>query len=139
MRQVADEILTWKKISVCDGMDKVLPLFGFDIKFLWNEVLIDVAYQYPEHIDLFKNFPVGPGALPTFAKINHEIPPHELARMLGEQNFVTDITYNGSPLRLSAENWEGVGCEFRKYTNLTAGKGRKRLFAHKNPKTSGLF
>ena len=40
----------------------------------------------------------------------------------------TYLTYEGEPVWLSAENWEGIGCEFRKYTNLLAGTGRKRLY-----------
>jgi hypothetical protein len=48
--------------------------------------------------------------------------------MLAEHDYKTDIFYNGKELPLSSENWEGIGCEFRKYTNLLIGKGRKRYF-----------
>lgn len=40
------------------------------------------------------------------------------------------LTYKGSNVFLSAENWEGIGCEFRKYTNLINGNGRKRIYRH---------
>ena len=70
MNAVAEEIKSWQRGSVADGVERILPIFGFNLKFLWTEVLIDVAYQYPEKIDLFKRFPVGPGALPTLKRIN---------------------------------------------------------------------
>lgn len=128
LRAVSNEIATWKKESVYDGVGKVLPLFGFNLEFLWTEVLIDVAYQFPEYIDLFARFPIGPGSAPTFKRIAKDQNPSLLAARIARIPFRTGLTYNGSPLMLSAENWEGVGCEFRKYSNLKEGKGRKRLF-----------
>lgn len=130
MQSVATEITGWKKLSVDEGVQKILPIFGFNLHFLWTEVLIDVAYQFPEYLDLFKTFPVGPGSLPTMKRINASIPPSTLVTQLGDMSFDSGITINGAPIVLSAENWEGVGCEFRKYTNLKEGKGRKRIFAH---------
>ena len=112
-----------------DGVEKILPLFGYNLEFLWTEVLIDVAYQLPESIDLFARFPVGPGALPTFKNIDPDTEPDMLATRLAATQFDSSLTYNGLPIILSAENWEGVGCEYRKYTNLSAGHGRKRIFA----------
>lgn len=128
MEKIAAEIETWDKESVFDGTKKVTALFGFNHNFLWNEVLIDVAYQYPEYVDLFKTFPVGPGSIPTLTRIDKSTKPEDLTVKLGASFFETGITLDGKPIRLSAENWEGVGCEFRKYTNLSAGKGRKRKF-----------
>jgi hypothetical protein len=128
LKDVSDEIATWKKESVYDGVGKVLPLFGFNLEFLWTEVLIDVAYQFPEHIDLFARFPIGPGSAPTFKRIAKDEDPSLLVARLARIPFRTDLTYSGSLLMLSAENWEGIGCEFRKYSNLKGGKGRKRLF-----------
>ncbi len=125
---VAEEVRTWNKISVYEGVEKVLSVFGYNHRFLWTEVLIDIAYQYPEYIDLFKEFPIGPGSLPTMKRINSDIPPSLLAVRLSEIWLDTGITYGNRPLRLSAENWEGIGCEYRKFTNLTSGKGRKRKY-----------
>jgi len=125
---IAKEISSWGKLSVVEGVRRVIPLFGFNQTFLWTEVLIDVAYQFPEHVDLYKPFPVGPGSSPTFKRINPHTEPSELAAQLGHLGFETNLTYEQVPLTLSAENWEGVGCEFRKYTNLESGKGRRRLF-----------
>ena len=128
MKKVAGEIQIWQKMSVYDGVEKVLPLFGFRLHFLWTEVLIDVAYQFPEYLDLFKRFPIGPGSAPTFAIVSPNTDPSIFVERLAEQCVTTDITYEGRPLRLSAENWEGVGCEYRKYTNLKGGHGRRRLY-----------
>jgi hypothetical protein len=44
-------------------------------------------------------------------------------------NRINLLTYNHKPVYLSAENWEGIGCEFRKYTNLKNGTGRKKLYS----------
>jgi hypothetical protein len=128
MQTIASEIEGWRKESVESGVRKIAPLFGYNLTFLWTEVLIDVAYQYPDRIDLFARFPVGPGSIPTMRRIHPKKDPSELVAELGESFFDVGLTYNNTPLRLSAENWEGVGCEFRKYTNLKAGKGRRRVF-----------
>lgn len=69
MRQVAGIIEGWKRKSVYDGVREILPVFGYNLSFLWTEVLIDVAYQYPEYINLFDTFPIGPGSLPTMKRI----------------------------------------------------------------------
>jgi hypothetical protein len=126
---IAEEIRTWKQMSIYEGVQKIIPIFGYNLKFLWTEVLIDVAYQFPEYINLFERFPVGPGALPTLKRINVTEEPSVLARTLSSLDVHTGVTFEHKPLRLSAENWEGVACEFRKYTNLRAGKGRKRKYS----------
>lgn len=132
MKAVANEIQKWDKMSVYDGVARTLPIFGVNLHFLWTEVLIDVAYQFPERIDLFKRFPIGPGSAPTLKRINahdpKEFDPSITVQRLAEAAIETDITCNSEPLVLSAENWEGIGCEFRKYTNLQNGGGRKRLY-----------
>jgi hypothetical protein len=125
---IATEIQSWYKKSVYDGLQKILPIFGYNLKFLWTEVLIDAAYQFPEKINLFDRFPIGPGALPTFKKLDPIKDPSLLAQSLGMSNTTVDITYEGSPIKLSAENWEGIACEYRKYSNLKKGKGRKRIY-----------
>lgn len=128
MKQVAELISYQQKISVCSLLEKVLPVFGFNLSFLWTEVLIDVAYQYPYLIDLYAEFPVGPGSKPTMERIYKQEKPSLLVVKLSEIQFSTGITFDGNELQLSAENWEGIGCEFRKYTNLKSGKGRKRVY-----------
>lgn len=129
MPRMAQEIQTWEKMSVAEGVERLLPLFGYNLSFLWTEVLIDVAYQFPAYMDLYTLFPIGPGAQQTFARINPDIPGAELAEKLGALQVPTSITIDKNPIILSAENWEGVGCEYRKYTNLQKGKGRKRIYA----------
>lgn len=125
---IANEIEQFKKISVTDALDKILPIFGFNLRFLWTEVLIDIAYQYPGYIDLFADFPSGPGSRPTLKKINSQINPENLSKMLANTRFSTNVVYNGKGLMLSSENWEGICCEFRKYENLMKGQGRKRRY-----------
>lgn len=131
MKTIAGEILNWKDKSVYDGVESILPLFGYNLRFLWTEVLIDVAYQFPHHVDLFGRFPVGPGSMPTMNKINPKEDPSLLVVHLSSLPLDTGLTFNGKRLRLSAENWEGIGCEYRKYTNLKSGVGRKRIYKHK--------
>ncbi|MCI0597525.1 hypothetical protein L0Y34_00395 [Candidatus Parcubacteria bacterium] len=128
MKTVAKDIQGWNKKNIYDGVKTITPIFGFNLNFLWTEVLIDVAYQFPEFIDLFARFPVGPGSLPTMERINAKKDPTLLVEDLARIELETGLTYNKKPVRLSAENWEGIGCEFRKYTNLKAGKGRRRIF-----------
>ena len=128
MKSIAKEIESWESMSVIDGVAKILPMFGFNLNFLWTEVLIDVAYQYPERVDLFARFPIGPGSIPTMRMIDRAADPVDLAVRLQSIPFETGIMIDGTSLRLSAENWEGIGCEFRKYTNLKAGRCRKRIF-----------
>lgn len=129
VEKVAQEICSWHKESVSTGVEKLLPLFGFNHSFLWTEVLIDTAYQYPEYIDLYAQFPIGPGSLPSMKRINNTFTPSVLAEKLAGLGIATKLTINNSPIYLSAENWEGIGCEFRKYTNLKNGKGRKRIYS----------
>ncbi len=127
---VAQEIKTLKKESVVAALKRIIPLFGFNLWFHWTEVLIDVAYQYPEYIDLFKEFPIGPGSQPTMKNLNKKETPEKvcLALTATQLKDFSFLTYNGKPIYLSTENWEGVGCEFRKYTNLKNGNGRRRLY-----------
>ena len=126
---IAEEIRTWERASVYEGVQKILPLFGCNLPFLWTETLIDVAYQFPERIDLFGRFPAGPGALPTLQRIDPDRDPSMLTVELCSIGIDTGLTFEHKPLRLSAENWEGIGCEYRKYVNLRAGKGRKRIYS----------
>ena len=129
MGKIAAEIRTWKSKKVYDGVEKILPLFKYNLRFLWTEVLIDVAYQFPQYVDLFGRFPIGPGSLPTMKKIDGKMDPTILVTELAWLPYDTGITVDGKSLHLSAENWEGIGCEYRKYTNLKAGVGRKRIYA----------
>jgi hypothetical protein len=53
MKNVAKEIEKFKNIPVLDALDIILPKFGFRFKFHFTEILIDVAYQFPNYINLF--------------------------------------------------------------------------------------
>jgi len=130
IRKVGDQIKALKRSSAVDALKKVLPVFGYNFRFHWTEVLIDTAYQYPELLDLYKEFPIGPGAEPTMKRIAVRGDPIKTCRKLVNIKLpkFSYLTYKGSKVYLSAENWEGIGCEFRKYTNLSKGKGRVRRF-----------
>lgn len=126
---IANKITEFERIGVSEALKKILPLFGFNMYFHWTEILIDTAYQYPEYIDLFKQFPIGPGSMPTMKKLSSDNP--ELTCLDMVKNKIEDfpyLTYNHKPVYLSAENWEGIGCEYRKYCNLRNGVGRKRKY-----------
>ncbi|MEK7187018.1 MAG: nucleotide kinase domain-containing protein [Patescibacteria group bacterium] len=141
MEKVAKEISSWNKMSVYEGTQKVVKIFGCELHFHWTEVLIDTAYQFPHLIDLFDRFPAGPGAAPTLAKINQNRDSSWLVVDLSRLNVATRLTFENRPLCLSAENWEGIACEFRKYTNLKEGTGRRRLYKNsvEKPNINTLF
>lgn len=124
--KIAAIINTFDRISVVGALELILPPFKFNLRFHWTEVLIDVAYQFPERINLFKEFPIGPGSLPTMKSLSSTDPVQTCADLtsLG-QGY---LTYQDKKIYLSAENWEGIGCEFRKYTNLLLGTGRRRKY-----------
>ncbi len=129
MKQVSDEIRDFDNVSVAEAVERVVAVLGFNFTFHTTEVLIDVAYQYPEYIDLFSRFPIGPGSKPTMKLLSKENP--EDTCLLLTQYRIQDfpyLTYNKRPVLLSTENWEGIGCEFRKYANLKNGSGRKRRY-----------
>ncbi len=134
IKRVAQEINRFERISVVDGLTRILPIFGFHLKFLFTEALIDTAYQFPLLIDLYKRFPIGPGSIPTMKRLNAEIDPETVnLNMLGLlDDRIKLMSFNAKPIYLSAENWEGIGCEFRKYSNLSRGKGRKRLLSNRS-------
>lgn len=128
--RVAKLLLQLKSSSVVDALKIILPEFGFNMKFHWTEILIDTAYQFPELINLNKRFPIGPGALPTIKDLFPSIHPEE-ANLILSQMQPDDFPYlqlNGKSIYLTCENWEGICCEFRKYSNLKNGYGRKRLY-----------
>ncbi|MBI2356746.1 hypothetical protein HYV12_01710 [Candidatus Dojkabacteria bacterium] len=133
IKEIAKEIEAFESISVTEALERLLPIFGFNFKFHFTELLIDTAYQYPDKIDLFKRFPIGPGSLPTMNLLNPTQSPEEVCMSLASThpNKFNYLTINGKKIPLSAENWEGIGCEFRKYTNLNKGDGRKRLYINK--------
>jgi hypothetical protein len=130
MKKIAGLVRGFSGTGVCDALEKILPAFGFRHHFLWTEVLIDTAYQYPELIDLFAPFPIGPGAKPTMQALNAAEPGEKLCSLLSGETLADFpcLLFRGKPVRLSAENWEGIGCEFRKYSNLSGGRGRKRIY-----------
>jgi len=135
VNKLSQKMQSFQGISVNAALGKLLPILGFPLKFLLTEVLIDVAYQYPDKINLFTDFPIGPGSIPTMKRLRPNQAPEmtvlELSRSIHPS--LNDLTYEDSPIALSAENWEGIGCEFRKYSNLKQGNGRRRRFRQSAP------
>jgi len=130
IRSVANVLAASKGRGVYEVLPEVIRAWGFNHSFLWTEVLIDVAYQYPELIDLCKRFPIGPGSRPTMLSLASDVAPEETCLVLSQGQYpeMPLLSFGGTPVPLSAENWEGIGCEYRKYCNLRKGIGRKRSF-----------
>jgi len=130
IKEMAALVAKLRDAAVLDTVDRLTEILGVNLRFHLTELLIDVAYQYPECIDLFIRFPIGPGAKPTLQRLNKDILAEDLVVLLAKYH-VPDfpyLTFDDQRVGLSAENWEGLACEFRKYSNLKAGVGRRRLF-----------
>lgn len=127
---LAEALSSIDRVSVTDLLDQILPILGVNMKFHMTEVLIDVAYQYPEKVNLYKDFHIGPGAEPTLKRLSRDIAPEDILNMLPAVRIeeFPYLKYNGMRVTLSSENWEGIACEFRKYSNLRKGAGRVRLY-----------
>lgn len=127
--RLASRTQQFDRMGVAQAVEILMQESGYNFHFHWTEVLIDVAYQFPQLIDLFKLFPIGPGSLPTIRKLSDSDPMQTCLALthVQLQNFPY-LELQGRPVKLSAENWEGIGCEFRKYQNLKSGKGRKRYY-----------
>lgn len=121
---------SFDNLDVVSALEKVLPVFGYNFRFHWTEIFIDIAYQFPDKINLFSNFPIGPGSIPTLKQLSSISNPENTCIQLTQLPFeeFSYLTFGGRPVLLSAENWEGIGCEYRKYTNLSKGSGRVRLY-----------
>lgn len=129
MQKISGEIRTFNNLSVADAVEKITTVLGFNFRFHTTEILIDVAYQYPEYINLFDRFPIGPGSKPTMKMMSEKEPEQTCLTLTGY--MMSDfpyLMYDNKPVLLSAENWEGIGCEFRKYMNIKKGVGRKRKY-----------
>lgn len=128
--QIAALINPFKNETVKSALNKILPVFGYNFRFHWTEILIDIAYQFPEKINLSKDFHIGPGAMPTLQKLGKTDDLNLVLNALAN-NVLLEFPYlkfNDRPVFLSAENWEGIACEYRKYSNLLTGNGRKKKY-----------
>lgn len=124
------EIKTWDKVGIVDWVARLIPIFWVNIRFHITEFLIDLAYQFPQYIDLWKSFHIWPGALPTMRMMNPKAIPSDVCQALIFTQ-PTDFPYlivNEKPVYLSAESIEWLACEFRKYRNLRDWRGRKRRY-----------
>lgn len=75
MKDCANSLNTLKKESVSTALQVILDVFNFNFRFHWTEILIDVAYQYPHLINLFDQFPIGPGSSPTMKALSSKNNP----------------------------------------------------------------
>lgn len=125
------KLVSQKRVSVVHALNEVISVFGYNFFFHWTEVLIDVAYQFPEYIDLYKEFPIGPGSAPTLKLLSPNNDPVNTCTMLPQVKIDQNdlLHWNGKPVYLSTENWEGIGCETRKYRNIKSGGGRVRKYS----------
>ena len=130
--RVSKIIEEFNDVGVSRALELILPAFGFNFKFHWTEILIDIAYQFPECINLYKLFPIGPGSIPTMKSLASSDPEYTALELVDYQlDGFPYLQVDGQNIYLSAENWEGIGCEYRKYLNLSTGKGRKRRYGLK--------
>ncbi len=129
IKEVVNVIKKYKRASVVEILQEILPVFGYNFRFHFTEILIDIAYQFPQYIDLYKDFPIGPGSLPTMKKLSQKDTAQTINNLVSyiPKDFEY-LTIEGKKVFLSAENWEGIGCEYRKYSNLKNGSGRKRKY-----------
>lgn len=125
-----NEITSRHKMWVIEWVDRLIPIFWVNIRFHITEFLIDVAYQYPQYIDLRKPFHIGPGALPTMKLLNTWAIPSDTCQALiySQPSDFPYLMINEKPVYLSAEAIEWLACEYRKYRNLRDGKGRRRKY-----------
>jgi hypothetical protein len=130
MENVAAKIRKFKDESVLEVLPEITKIFGSNLKFHLTEILIDVAYQFPQFLNLYRQFPIGPGSRPAMKLLCPNLEVETTCAILVNQLYSTRnlLTLDGQPILLSAENWEGVGCEYRKYANLLSGRGRHRLY-----------
>ena len=123
-------ISSFKNENIYIWVSKIVDLLGVWLKFHFTEILIDVAYQYPELIDLNGNFPIWPWSKPTMKRFNSKANIESICLKLVStqpKDFPYLEVYNNKML-ITAEWIEGLGCEFRKYTNLKNWKGKSRIY-----------
>ena len=128
--ELAGLIETFEDLSVSDALSLVLQKLNIWLKFHFTEILIDVAYQYPERINLNGKFWVWPGSRPTMKRFDAKKVPEEVCLLL-IQTQPKDFPYleiDGKQMPITAEWIEWLGCEFRKYSNLKLWGGKKRVY-----------
>ena len=128
--ELAGLIETFEDLSVSDALSLVLKKLNIWLKFHFTEILIDVAYQYPDLINLNGQFWVWPGSRPTMKRFDAKKIPEEVCLLLIKTQ-PKDFPYleiDGKKMPITAEWIEWLWCEFRKYSNLKLWGGKKRLY-----------
>jgi len=128
--ELAGLLETFDDLSVSDALSLVLQKLNIWLKFHFTEILIDVAYQYPELINLNGKFWIWPGSRPTMKRFDAKKTPEEVCLLLIQtqpQNFPY-LEIDGKQMPITAEWIEWLWCEFRKYSNLKLWGGKKRVY-----------
>lgn len=123
-------ISNFQNINVVEWINIINKYIWVNLRFHFTEILIDVAYQYPDLIDLNWLFHIWPWSLPTMKMMNSKIDPQLVCLKL-LQIQPSDFPYlqiDGKYMPITAEWIEWLGCEFRKYTNLSAWNGKRRIY-----------
>ncbi len=128
--ELAELIETFEDLSVSDALSLVLQKLNIWLKFHFTEILIDVAYQYPELINLNGKFWVWPGSRPTMKRFDAKKVPEDVCLLLiqTQPNNFPYLEIDGKQMPITAEWIEWLWCEFRKYSNLKLWGGKKRVY-----------
>jgi len=129
IQKILPIVKEFNRTGMLEAVTIICKKINLNFKFHFTEILIDFAYQFPNYIDLYKEFYIGPGSIPTM-KLLSDSDPVKTCQYLTKIKLHSFpyLEYFGKEVLLSAENWEGIGCEYRKYINLKKGTGRKRYY-----------
>lgn len=124
-----------KNAGVVDIVERMVPAFEGRMRFILTEIVMDAGYQWPEHVNEFDRFHIGPGAEPLCKAMNKKANPEDVALTLmkhqpfGAEGF-PHLEMNGHKVVLTTAAIEQALCEYRKYLNIKADmkKSRKRLY-----------
>lgn len=128
IKQIAAIISSKNDWSIIQLVEAIIPLVGFNARFMSMEVLMDVAYQFPEFINEFHKVFIGPGAVPSALAFNPKAKATDVIQTLMHTQPITDLNplmIREKPVFITASNLENCSCEFRKYKNLLSGTGLK--------------
>lgn len=131
-KKLSKLISTFKNENIHNWVKKITNLIWVGLTFHFTEILIDVAYQYPELIDLNWKFPVWPWSKPTMKSLNNKANIEEICLEIvyTQPKDFPYLEIYGKKIMITTEWIEWLGCEFRKYTNLKNWKGKSRIYKY---------
>lgn len=132
-RDCAKVFLNSKDAPIHAIVEEMVPAFRGRMRFILAEVIMDAGYQWPEHVDEFKEFHIGPGAEPLCKDLNKRAKASHTALTLMKHQPVDKFPYlfvDGKRVFLTTAAIEQALCEYRKYLNIQGDlqKSRKRNF-----------